>query len=103
MGILKNNTGHYNASRPDSLVSLRRAVTVLSQDNEFTEEVLRCFSINPENSDQMQQPLCIGNVKQLLSALSELDNQDWKIDVPTELHSIDLEKVLENDYAQFHL
>lgn len=103
MGILKNKTGHYNASQPDSLVSLRRAVAVLSQDNEFAEEVLRCFSINQESAEQMKQPLCIGNVKQFLTALSDLDEQDWKIDVPTELHNIELEKVLENDYAQFHL
>ena len=103
MGILKNKTGHFNASQPDSLVSLRKAVEVLSHDNEFTNEVLRCFSINPESPEQIKQPLRVGNVKQLLDALADLDDQDWKIDVPTELHSIDLEKVLENDYAQFHL
>ena len=103
MGIIASRAGHFTASQPNSLVSLRQAVAILSQDNEFTEEVLRCFSIDPDDSNQMKQPLSIGNVKFLLDDLALLDSQDWKVDVATELHNIDLEKVLENDYALFHL
>ena len=103
MGILTNKNGHFTAYQPDSLVSLRQTVNVLSQDNEFVEEILSCFSINLDNPDQMKQPISTGNVKPLLQDLADLDSRDWKIDVPTELHNINLEKVLENDYAQFHL
>lgn len=103
MGILKNKTGHFNAIQPNSLVSLQQAVTVLSHDNEFTDEILRCFSIDPENSDQMKRPLTVGNVKSLLEDLSDLDSQDWKIDVAIELYNVNLERVLENDHALFHL
>lgn len=103
MGIIVNKTGHFTASQPNSLISMRQAVAILSQDNEFTEEVLRCFSINPDDPNQMIQPLSVGNAKALLDDLALLDSQDWKVDVATELHNIDLEKVLENDYALFHL
>ena len=103
MGILVNRTGHFTATQPNSLVSMRQAIAILSQGNEFTEEVLRCFSINPDDPEQMKQPLSVGNVKDLLDDLALLDSQNWKVDVATELHNIDLEKVLENDYALFHL
>ena len=94
MGIITNRTGHFTASQPNSLVSLRQAIAILSHDNEFTEEVLRCFSIDPDDPDQLKQPLLVGNVKALLDDLALWDSQDWKVDIAIELHNIDLEKVL---------
>ena len=100
MGILKTINRRFDAEQPDSLVSCNRAVTVLSRDNGFTEEVLRCFAITPE---KRKLPLTIGNAGTLLADIQSLDEQDLKIDIPVPLRNIDLVKVLPNDYALFHI
>lgn len=87
MSIIKATCKHYSQEEPNSLVSLKQASSVLSHDNEFIDEVLKCFSIkNDEQS--MKESLLIGNVKQLLADISELDNQTEKIDVIVNLKNI---------------
>lgn len=45
----------------------------------------------------------VGNVRQLLADIEELDQQTDKIDVIVNLKDIYLEKVLENDHVLFQL
>lgn len=98
MSIIKATRKHYSQEEPNSLVSLKQASSVLSHDNEFIDEVLKCFSIkNDEQS--MKESLLIGNVKQLLADISELDNQTEKIDVIVNLKNI----YLENGHFLFHI
>lgn len=102
MSIIKEARAKYSKEEPHSLSSLQQVRSILSQDNEFVDEILNCFSIE-DNEESMRKPLDIGNVKQLLSDISKLDEQTKKIDATVSLKDIYLEKVLENDHVLFHL
>ena len=82
--------------------NLRQVYTVLSQDNEFVDEVLNCFQIK-KDEQTMKMPLQIGNVKQLLADISELDQRTDKIDTIVNLKNIHIGKVLENDHVLFNI
>ena len=79
MGIITAIHKQYSQEEPNTLASLRQAYSVLSQDNEFIDEVLSCYSVKTDEQS-MKEPLLIGNVKQLLADISELDKQTDKID-----------------------
>lgn len=102
MSIIKETRAKYSQEEPQSLASLKQACSILSHDNEFVDEILDCFSIE-QNGDSMKRPLDIGNVKNLLTDISKLDEQSKKIDVTVGLKDIYLEKVLENDHVLFHI
>ena len=102
MSIIKPTRKRYSQEEPQSLANLKQAYSVLSQDNEFIDEVLDCFAVkNDEHT--MKEPLLIGNVKQLLADISELDKQTEKIDAIVNLKNIYLEKNLENDHVLFNI
>ena len=102
MSIIKATRKQYSQEEPNSLASLKQAYSVLSQDNEFIDEVLNCFSI--KNDEQtMKEPLLIGNVKQLLADISDLDQQTEKIDAIVSLKNIHLGNSLENGHAIFNI
>lgn len=102
MSIIKATRKQYSQEEPDSLASLKQAYSVLSRDNEFIDEVLNCFSIKNEEQ-MMKKPLLIGNVKQLLADISELDQQTEKIDAIVNLKDIHLGKSLENGHSLFSI
>lgn len=102
MSIIKPSRKRYPQEESDSLVSLKKACSILSHDNEFVDEILTCFSIN-NDEQSMKDPLLIGNVRQLITDISELDQQTDKVDVTVNLKDIYIEKVLENDHVLFHL
>lgn len=102
MSIIKAIRKHYSQEEPQSLANLKQTYSVLSQDNEFIDEVLDCFAL--KNDEQtMKKPLLIGNVKYLLADISELDKQTGKIDAIVNLKNIYLEKILENDHVLFNI
>lgn len=102
MSIIKATRKQYSREEPNSLASLKQAYSVLSQDNEFIDEVLNCYSI--KNDEQtMKEPLLIGNVKQLLADISDLDQQTEKIDAIVSLKNIHLGNSLENGHAVFNI
>ena len=102
MSIIKAIRKHYSQEEPQSLANLKQTYSVLSQDNEFIDEVLDCFAL--KNDEQtMKKPLLIGNVKYLLADISELDKQTEKIDAIVNLKNIYLEKILENDHVLFNI
>jgi len=102
MSIIKETRAKYSNEEHHSLASLKQVCSILSHDNEFVDEILNCFSIE-DNEDSMKKPLNIGNVKQLLSDISKLDEQTKKIDEIVGLKDIYLEKILENDHVLFHV
>ena len=102
MSIIKAIRKQYSQEEPNSLASLKQAYSVLSQDNEFIDKVLNCYSI--KNDEQtMKEPLLIGNVKQLLADISKLDQQTEKIDAIVSLKNIHLGNSLENGHALFNI
>lgn len=93
MGIITAIRKQYSQEEPNSLASLKQAYSVLSQDNEFIDEVMSCYSVKTDEQS-MKEPLLIGNVKELLADISELDQQTDKIDATVNLKDIHLDKVL---------
>lgn len=102
MSIIKATRKQYSQEEPNSLASLKQAYSVLSQDNEFIDEVLNCYSIK-DDEQTMKEPLLIGNVKQLLADISDLDQQTEKIDAIVSLKNIHLGNSLENGHALFNI
>jgi len=102
MGIITAIHKQYSHEGPNTLASLKQAYSVLSQDNEFIDEVLSCYSVKTDEQS-MKEPLLIGNVKQLLADISELDKQTDKIDAIINLKNIHLDKVLENEHVLFNI
>ena len=87
MSIIKPSRKRYSQEEPNSLVSIKKACTILSHDNDFIDEILACFSIN-DDEQTMRAPLMVGNVRQLLTDIAELDQQTDKIDVIVNLKDI---------------
>ena len=102
MSIIKATRKQYSKEEPNSLASLRHAKSVLSHDNVFIDEVMDCFSIE-QDENSMKMPLLVGNLKQLLADISNLDRQCEKIDVSVNLKDIYIEHVLPNDHVLFNL
>lgn len=102
MSIIKATRKQYSQEDPNSLASLRHAKSVLSHDNVFIDEVMDCFSIE-QDENSMKMPLLVGNLKQLLADISNLDRQCEKIDVSVNLKDIYIEHVLPNDHVLFNL
>ena len=102
MSIIKPSRKRFSREEPNSLASLKKTCSILSHDNDFIDEILACFSIN-DDEQTMREPLVVGNVRQLLTDIAELDQQTNKIDVIVNLKDIYLEKVLENDHVLFQL
>lgn len=102
MSIIKATRKQYPQEEPNSLASLKQAYSVLSHGNEYIDEVLNCYSI--KNDEQaMKDPLLIGNVKQLLADISDLDQQTEKIDAIVSLKNIHLGNSLENGHVLFNI
>lgn len=102
MSIIKATRKQYSQEEPNSLASLKQAYSVLSHGNEYIDEVLNCYSI--KNDEQaMKDPLLIGNVKQLLADISDLDQQTEKIDAIVSLKNIHLGNSLENGHVLFNI
>lgn len=102
MSIIKATRKQYSQEEPNSLASLLHAKSVLSHDNVFIDEVMDCFSIE-QDENSMKMPLLVGNLKQLLADISNLDRQCEKIDVSVNLKDIYIEHVLPNDHVLFNL
>lgn len=82
-----------------SFVSFGHALDILSRDNEYTDDVLTCFSVDRDK----EKVIAVGNVRELLDDISDLDSQAEKIDVRVKLKDIVLEKMLEDEVALFTL
>lgn len=95
MSILRQKVRHFNDGSVDSMETLHKTIEILSQDNEFVEEVLNAFSVNPQNQSVVQ----IGNLKSLLADISEIDSSVEKRDITVGLNNIYLERMLEDEVA----
>lgn len=100
MSISSTITRRFSKEEPNSLSSLKQSCNILSQDNIFVSDVLNCLSIDEQ---KMKMPLIIGNVKQLLSDIQELDQQTEKVDIIVNLKDIFLEKYMDNDHVLFNI
>lgn len=82
-----------------TMVSLEQAIAVLSKDNEYVDDVLKCFAVDEEN----EKVIRIGNVKTLLDDIASLDSSAEKKDVRVKARNIVLDKMLEGEAALFTL
>lgn len=102
MSIIEASRKHFSQEEPNSLVSLNKVCNILSENNEFVMDVLDCFFIK-NDKQSLKMPIIIGNTKQLLDDIKQLDLQTEKIDVTVNLKDIFLEHILENDHVLFHI
>lgn len=81
------------------MTSLENAIAVLSRDNEYVDKILECFSVDKTKEKVIQ----IGNVKNLLEDIFDLDSMAEKKDLRVKVRDIVLDKMLEDEAALFTL
>ena len=100
MTIIKKTNRHYtNGDSVETMASLENAIAVLSRDNEYVDKVLECFSVDRSKEKVIQ----IGNVKNLLEDIFDLDSMAEKKDLRVKVRDIVLDKMLEDEAALFTL
>ena len=100
MSILNKKLRHFtNNGLVQSMTSLENAIAVLSRNNEYVDKVLECFSVDRSKEKVIQ----IGNVKNLLEDIFDLDSMAEKKDVRVKVRDIVLDKMLEEEAALFTL
>ena len=100
MSILNKKLRHFTDNGlSQSMTSLENAIAVLSRDNEYVDKILECFSVDKTKEKVIQ----IGNVKNLLEDISDLDSMAEKKDVRVKVRDIVLDKMLEEEAALFTL
>ena len=81
------------------MTSLENAIAVLSRDNEYVDKILECFSVDKTKEKVIQ----IGNVKNLLEDIFDLDSMAEKKDLRVKVRDIVLDEMLEDEAALFTL
>ena len=100
MSILNKKLRHFtNNVLVQSMTSLENAIAVLSRDNEYVDKILECFSVDKTKEKVIQ----IGNVKNLLEDIFDLDSMAEKKDLRVKVRDIVLDKMLEDEAALFTL
>ena len=91
MSILNKKLRHFtNNVLVQSMTSLENAIAVLSRDNEYVDKILECFSVDKTKEKVIQ----IGNVKNLLEDIFDLDSMAEKKDLRVKVRDIVLDKML---------
>lgn len=100
MSIINKKLRHFtNNVLVQSMTSLENAIAVLSRDNEYVDKILECFSVDKAKEKVIQ----IGNVKNLLEDIFDLDSMAEKKDLRVKVRDIVLDKMLEDEAALFTL
>lgn len=100
MSILNKKLRHFTKNvLVQSMTSLENAIAVLSRDNEYVDKILECFSVDKTKEKVIQ----IGNVKNLLEDIFDLDSMAEKKDLRVKVRDIVLDKMLEDEAALFTL
>ncbi|GGP04394.1 hypothetical protein GCM10010992_16660 [Cloacibacterium rupense] len=97
--ILEKERGFFdNVYTAESFANLKQLMGLWMKDN-LKEKLLELYNLKGDESDVIK----IGNSKALIDALNRLDNQCEKIDIPTEVKNVYLEKMLEEEKAIFEI
>ena len=100
MSILNKKLRHFTDNGlSQSMTSLENAIAVLSRDNEYVDKILECFSVDKTKEKVIQ----IGNVKNLLEDIFDLDSMAEKKDLRVKVRDIVLDEMLEDEAALFTL
>ncbi len=82
-----------------TFVTTRDLTRILDKYDEFKEELVKVFNVDTEKTNVMK----IGNAKQLLASINNLDSQCQKVDIVTKVNEITLRKLLEEEKAIFEI
>lgn len=82
-----------------SFVTTKELVSILDKYSEFKDDLVKVFKINTEKT----QVLKVGNARQLLASIFDLDSQCEKVDIITKVRDVSLKKLLESEKALFEI
>jgi hypothetical protein len=82
----------------NSFVTTEKALKVLDNQPEYRDELIHLFEAN--NNKHVIQ---VGNAKQLLKAINNLDDQCTKKDVNVKMKNLQLQRMLESEKAIFEV
>lgn len=73
MAIIKSINKHFDGEEKGSFATLDKAISILSQDNDFVDDVLNSFSVKEPETSSQKHVIPIGNLKYLLQDISAID------------------------------
>lgn len=97
--IVKPTTKIFQDFDIQSFTTTSKLIEILEKRNEFKEKLLSVFNIE-ENVIKIIQ---IGNSKQLINAILEIDTKCHKIDINSKIKDIHLKKLLKEEKAEFEI
>lgn len=103
MAIIKSINKHFDGEENGSFATLDKAISVLSQDNNFVDDVLNSFCVKETEKSSHKHIIPIGNLKYLLQDISAIDSLNEKIDVTTSIKNIEVLKITEKGDYLFNL
>ncbi len=97
--ILKRHNSKFLENSSDSYITQKQLLQLLAKQQYFKERLINLYKLNEEEIEVIQ----VGNSKQLLSSLIELDSQCEKLDIPSKVKDIELKKMLQEEKALFSI
>jgi hypothetical protein len=97
--ILKKENFFSTNNESSTFITEKQLIGILDSCPEFKADLLNVFNVN----DEVLTVLEIGNSKQLIDAIHNLDSQCYKLDLPTKMRDVYLKKMLDGEKASFEV
>jgi hypothetical protein len=98
MSILEKQSLNIDQFSTNSFDTLKHLIEII-EESEFKVELLELYKIDSKNNYVIK----IGNCKQLVAALKEIDSQCKKIDIISKIKDVQLKNLLEEEKALFEI
>lgn len=97
--IIEPTTKKFESYDTQSFINLNKMLSLIKNQNEFKEDLIRIFKINKDDSHVIK----IGNSDFLINSILSIDENCKKIDLDILVKDIHLKKMLESEKAEFEI
>lgn len=99
MEIIKSEVFTTNDFETNSFATTKDVVSIIESSSEFKEDLVKIFGIEEDKLKVIK----VGNAKQLIEAIRNIDSQCTKVDVVTKMKNVQIKKMLESEKALFEV
>lgn len=97
--ILKQEKQKFKDYTKESFVTSKQLIKVLDKRNQFKDSLIKIFKIE----DSQTEVIKVGNAKDLIESLLNLDSQCEKIDINVKVKNIHIKRMLDEEKALFEI